>query len=101
MKLRLLFAAWVMIGFVPVAFAENDGEKEKKNEGYVFEDKIVLPATPVKDQYRSGNLLVVFRVVVSRIGNVAFGKTRSRSIGNVYCLVHLLRESKKACSFAR
>jgi bleomycin hydrolase len=54
MKLRLLFAAWVMIGFVPVAFAENDGEKEKKNEGYVFEDKIVLPATPVKDQYRSG-----------------------------------------------
>jgi len=49
-----LFAACVMIGFVPVVFAENDGEKEKKNEGYVFEDKIVLPATPVKDQYRSG-----------------------------------------------
>ncbi len=55
MKLRLLLVALIVIGFMPVTvFAENDGEKEKKNEGYVFEDKIVLPATPVKDQYRSG-----------------------------------------------
>lgn len=55
MKLRLLFVTMIVIGFMPViVFAENDGEKEKKNEGYVFEDKIVLPVTPVKDQYRSG-----------------------------------------------
>lgn len=55
MKLRLLLVTLIVIGFMPVTvFAENDGEKEKKSEGYVFEDKIVLPATPVKDQYRSG-----------------------------------------------
>lgn len=55
MKLRLLLVTLIVIGFMPVTvFAENDGEKEKKSEGYVFEDEIVLPATPVKDQYRSG-----------------------------------------------
>jgi bleomycin hydrolase len=35
-------------------FAENDSDKKKENEGYVFEEKIELPATPVKDQYRTG-----------------------------------------------
>lgn len=36
-------------------FAENEGDNNKKeNEGYVFTDEIDLPATSVKDQYRSG-----------------------------------------------
>ncbi|WP_167619648.1 aminopeptidase C [Maribellus sediminis] len=36
-------------------FAENEGDnKKKESEGYVFTDEIDLPATSVKDQYRSG-----------------------------------------------
>lgn len=54
MKLRLLITALVVLGFGQILFAENEVKKEKKSEGYVFEDEILLPATPVKDQYRSG-----------------------------------------------
>lgn len=35
-------------------FAEGEPEKKEKNTGYLFEDEISLPATPIKNQYRSG-----------------------------------------------
>lgn len=35
-------------------FAENESEKKEEVKGYMFEDDIELPATSVKDQYRSG-----------------------------------------------
>ncbi len=51
MKLRLLLTALIAV-FTYSVFAENDKKEETK--GYVFEDEIKLPATPVKNQYRSG-----------------------------------------------
>jgi len=53
MKLRCLVTAVFAILTVSV-FAENDKEPKNEKPGYVFEDEISLPATPVKDQYRSG-----------------------------------------------
>lgn len=53
MRLRCLFTAIFAVLAISV-FAENDGEKKEEKTGYVFEDKISLPVTPVKDQYRSG-----------------------------------------------
>lgn len=44
--------AMLMVGSV---FAENaDDKKDKQTTGYVFEDVITLPVTPVKNQFRSG-----------------------------------------------
>ena len=51
MKLRFIFTVLIAV-FTLSVFAENDKKAEEK--GYVFEDEISLPATPVKDQYRSG-----------------------------------------------
>jgi len=51
MKLRLLLTALIAV-FTYSVFAENDKKEETK--GYVFEDEIKLPVTPVKNQYRSG-----------------------------------------------
>lgn len=52
MKNLRYFMTAVLAVFVFSAFAE--GGVEKKDEGYVFKDEISLPATSVKDQYRSG-----------------------------------------------
>lgn len=51
MKLRLILIV-VLAVFSFSVFAE--GEKKEEKKGYVFEDQIDLPATPVKNQYRSG-----------------------------------------------
>lgn len=55
MRLRLLFTALAAV-LVFSVFAENndDADKKKKPEGYVFNDEIELPVTSVKNQYRSG-----------------------------------------------
>ena len=52
MKNLRYFMTAVLAVFVFSAFAE--GGVEKKDDGYVFKDEISLPATSVKDQYRSG-----------------------------------------------
>lgn len=49
MKLRLFLTTLIVVIAFSV-FAEED----KKEAGYVFETTIDLPATPVKNQYRSG-----------------------------------------------
>lgn len=54
MKLRYLLSIVFFLAFAGNLFAGNEEKKDKKPEGYVFEDIISLPATPVKDQYRSG-----------------------------------------------
>jgi len=55
MKLRILLAIVFMVSTVNFVVAENDDEKKKEEpKGYIFEDEIQLPATPVKDQYRTG-----------------------------------------------
>ncbi len=54
MKLRyfLLFAALIFTGSVNAN--GDDGKKDKPEEVYKFEDEVVLPATDVKDQNRTG-----------------------------------------------
>lgn len=54
MKLRILFSIVLFVLSVGIVLAENENEKDKTVKGYVFEDEIVIPATPIKDQYRTG-----------------------------------------------
>ena len=54
MKLRVFVTALLAVFIVNFGFAENDNEKKEKKKGYIFEDEIALPATSVKDQYRTG-----------------------------------------------
>lgn len=54
MKLRILFTVVFVVLAAGIVLAENENKKAKTKKGYVFEDEIVLPSTPVKDQYRSG-----------------------------------------------
>jgi bleomycin hydrolase len=50
------WAVAILVVFVSIQAVASDepGSDKKKNEGYVFEDVVVLPATPVQDQNRSG-----------------------------------------------
>ena len=55
MKLRFLVAIVFVASSLNFTLAEKNEESEKKEpKGYVFEDEVVLPATSVKNQYRSG-----------------------------------------------
>ncbi|MFV0591329.1 MAG: aminopeptidase C [Draconibacterium sp.] len=53
MKLRFVLSI-LLVMFISAVFAENEKVKKEENVGYVFEDEISLPATSVKDQYRTG-----------------------------------------------
>lgn len=53
MNLRVLITAIFAVVFTVFSFAGNEGKSDKIHAGYVFEDELVLPATPVKDQYRT------------------------------------------------
>ncbi len=54
-NLRVVFSMLIMVVAVNVVFADNNEEKKKdEKKGYVFTDEKDLPATPVKNQYRSG-----------------------------------------------
>jgi len=44
---------WILLGFMLLPLA-GKAQEEKKEEGYVFTDIKRWPATPVKDQHRSG-----------------------------------------------
>jgi bleomycin hydrolase len=54
MNLRVAFTAIFAVVVTVYSFAGNEGKGDKAATGYVFEDDIVLPVTPVKDQYRTG-----------------------------------------------
>lgn len=54
MKLRILLSILIMACVANIAYAKDDDKKDKTPEGYIFDHEIVLPATSVKDQYRSG-----------------------------------------------
>ena len=54
MKFRYLLGIVFFIAIAANSFAGGESKKDKNPEGYVFEDVISLPATSVKDQYRSG-----------------------------------------------
>ncbi len=54
MRLRFLFTALLAVFACSIVFAESENKKDKKKDGYVFEEDIELPNTSVKNQYRSG-----------------------------------------------
>ncbi len=54
MKLRVVFTVLLTVVGIIYVFGENKDKADKKSVGYEFTDEIVLPTTPVKDQYRSG-----------------------------------------------
>ena len=52
---RVVYTLLAVLLFTGFSFAGPEGKGEGKNPvGYVFEDEIKLPATSVKDQYRTG-----------------------------------------------
>jgi len=53
-KLRFLITVFLTVAGLGFVFAENGSKGDEPESAYVFTDEIVLPATPVKDQYRSG-----------------------------------------------
>ncbi len=53
MNLRVVVTAFFVVTVTVFSFAGNEGKGDKVAAGYIFEDEIVLPATSVKDQYRS------------------------------------------------
>jgi bleomycin hydrolase len=53
MKLRFFTTIFIVVAAVVVGFATDKVKSNTAPVGYVFEDEIVLPVTPVKDQYRS------------------------------------------------
>ncbi len=56
MKLRAFLTVSLTVVFLITSFAGNNekGDKTATASAYVFEQEIVLPATAVKDQYRTG-----------------------------------------------
>ena len=54
MKNLRYYATILAVALTFSVFAEGEANKKDKNTGYVFEDQISLPATPIKNQYRSG-----------------------------------------------
>lgn len=54
MKLRLILLVFSLLFVVNIVVAENNDEKEVAPTGYIFEDELVLPATSIKNQHRSG-----------------------------------------------
>ena len=54
MSLRVLITTVFAVTFTFFSLATDKGKGNKAAVGYLFEDEIVLPATPVKDQYRTG-----------------------------------------------
>ena len=53
MKFRYISLFLLATFFINVSFAQDEEKKEEK-KGYVFTDKIIVPHTSVKNQYRSG-----------------------------------------------
>lgn len=54
MKKKMTFLAVLFLGFSLGAFTQDEAKEKKADSGYVFTELIKLPATPVKNQYRSG-----------------------------------------------
>ena len=56
MKLHIAISVFFAVVFTVSGFAGNNikGDKTATSPAYVFEEEIVLPATSVKDQYRTG-----------------------------------------------
>ncbi len=56
MELRAFLTVFFTVIFTVLSFADNNdkGDKTVPSTAYVFEEEIVLPATAVKDQYRTG-----------------------------------------------
>lgn len=56
MKLRFITTGFFAVVFTALSFAGNTGKGDKTAtaSAYVFEEENILPATSVKDQYRTG-----------------------------------------------
>lgn len=54
MKQPITFLALFFIGFSIPGFAQDEAKETKRDSAYIFTDVVRLPATSVKNQYRSG-----------------------------------------------
>ncbi len=73
MTLRFLLSTFFVAFFAVTGFATDKTKANSESVGYIFEDEILLPSTPVKDQYRTGtcwafSALSLFESEMLRLG---------------------------------
>lgn len=72
-RIRLTIISLIILSFSINSFAGN-GKQRDKDKDYIFRDVLVLPATPVKDQHRTGTCwsfagLSLLESEMLRVGN--------------------------------
>lgn len=87
--IRVVFTWFMAVLLVIPAFSGNGVKGDKTTVGYVFEDEIVLPATPVKDQYRTGtcwsfSTLSFFESEMIRLGKPEVDLSEMFVVRNTY-----------------
>ncbi len=87
--MRVVFTWFMAVLLVIPAFSGNEGKSDKNAVGYVFEDEIVLPTTPVKDQYRTGtcwsfSTLSFFESEMIRLGKPEVDLSEMFVVRNTY-----------------
>lgn len=87
--MRVVFTWFMAVLLVIPAFSGNEGKGDKTPVGYVFEDEIVLPTTPVKDQYRTGtcwsfSTLSFFESEMIRLGKPEVDLSEMFVVRNTY-----------------
>ena len=87
--MRVVFTWFMAVILAIPAFSGNEGKGDKTPVGYVFEDEIVLPVTPVKDQYRTGtcwsfSTLSFFESEMIRLGKPEVDLSEMFVVRNTY-----------------
>lgn len=88
--LRIVLTLFLAILLAFSAFAGNEGKGDKTPPvGYVFDDEVVLPVTPVKDQYRTGtcwsfSTLSFFESEMLRLGKPEVDLSEMFVVRNTY-----------------
>ena len=87
--MRVVFTWFMAVLLAIPAFSGNGVKGDKTPVGYVFEDEIVLPTTPVKDQYRTGtcwsfSTLSFFESEMIRLGKPEVDLSEMFVVRNTY-----------------
>lgn len=87
--MRVVFTWFMAVILAIPAFSGNEGKGDKTPTGYVFEDVILLPVTPVKDQYRTGtcwsfSTLSFFESEMIRLGKPEVDLSEMFVVRNTY-----------------
>ncbi len=87
-KLRLIvLSCLLMILMMNAGAQDSSAVKDTAKEGYLFRDMLVLPVTPVKDQYRSGTCWAFSGLAFLESEMLRIGK-REVNLSEMYVVYH-------------